>query len=154
MKKRVVLIIFVLLVVIQFIRPARNLSATTSPNDITQIYLVPEPVKVLLNKACNDCHSNNTHYPWYTNVQPVGLWLQHHVNEGKHELNFSEFGAYPAKRQYHKLEEVAKQVKNDEMPLSSYLWVHADAKLSDADKQLLINWANELRKMIAAKNGL
>lgn len=154
MKKRAVLILFVLLVLIQFIRPARNLSAATSPNDITQIYRVPEPVKVLLSKACNDCHSNNTHYPWYTNVQPVGLWLQHHVNEGKHELNFSEFGAYPAKRQYHKLEEVAKQVKHDEMPLSSYLWVHSDAKLSDADKQLLINWANELRKVIAAKNGL
>lgn len=154
MKKRAVLILFVLLVLIQFIRPARNLSAATSPNDITQIYRVPEPVKVLLSKACNDCHSNNTHYPWYTNVQPVGLWLQHHVNEGKHELNFSEFGAYPAKRQYHKLEEVVKQVKHDEMPLSSYLWVHSDAKLSDADKQLLINWANELRKVIAAKNGL
>jgi len=154
MKKRVVLIIVILLVVIQFIRPSRNLSSAQSANDISRHYTVPDSVAGILDRACNDCHSNNTRYPWYTNIQPVGWWMQHHVNEGKEELNFAEFGSYAAKRQYHKLEEVVKQVKDDEMPLNSYLWIHTDAKLTDADKQTLINWANRLRQEIAAKNGL
>jgi hypothetical protein len=80
--------------------------------------------------------------------------MQHHVNDGKGELNFAEFGSYPAKRQYHKLEEMVKQIKDDEMPLNSYLWIHTNAKLTEADKQTLINWANNLRQEIAAKNGL
>jgi hypothetical protein len=143
-----------MLVLIQFIRPSRNVSSTVSANDITHHYPVPDTVAAILKRSCNDCHSNNTIYPWYTNVQPVGWWLQHHVNEGKGELNFSEFGAYAAKRQHRKLQEVADQVKKDEMPLNSYLWIHTDAKLSDHDKQLLIDWANGLAKEIAAKSGL
>ena len=139
MKKRVVLIIIILLVAIQFIRPSRNLSSALSANDISRHYTVPDTVAHILDRACNDCHSNNTRYPWYTNIQPVGWWMQHHVNEGKEELNFSEFASYTAKRQAHKLEEVAKQVKDDEMPLNSFLWVHTDAKLTDADKQTLMN---------------
>ena len=152
--KRTLLIILVLLVVIQFIRPSRNLTTQLSANDITRHYTVPDTVSAILKRACNDCHSNYTRYPWYTNVQPVGWWLQHHVNEGKGELNFSEFGAYTAKRQAHKLEETAKQIKDGDMPLDSYLWIHKDAILSDGEKQVLINWADSLSKDIAAKNGL
>jgi hypothetical protein len=154
MKKRVVLIVVILLVVIQFIRPSRNLSSAQSANDISRHYTVPDTVAGILDRACNDCHSNNTRYPWYTNIQPVGWWMQHHVNDGKGELNFAEFGSYTAKRQYHKLEEMVKQIKDDEMPLNSYLWIHTNAKLTDAEKQTLINWANKLRQEIAAKNGL
>ena len=154
MKKRIIIIILIVLVVIQFIRPTRNLSATLSPNDITQHYTVPDTVAAILKRSCNDCHSNNTYYPWYVNMQPVGWWLQHHVNEGKGELNFAEFGTYPAKKQYHKLQGIVKQVKKDGMPLDSYLWIHTNAKLSAHDKELLINWANDLGKEIAAKNGL
>lgn len=152
MKKRIVLILIALLVVIQFIRPARNLSATPSSNDISHFYKVPDTVAGILQRACNDCHSNNTRYPWYTNIQPVGWWMQHHVNEGKGELNFSEFGTYTAKRQNHKMEEVAEQVKKGEMPLNSYLWIHTDAKLTDQEKQILISWANGLRSQIVVPN--
>jgi len=152
--KRAILIILVLLVVIQFIRPSRNLTTELSANDITRHYTVPDTVSAILKKACNDCHSNYTRYPWYTNIQPVGWWLQHHVNDGKGELNFSEFGAYTAKRQSHKMQSVAKEVKDGDMPLDSYLWIHKDAILSDGEKQVLINWADSLSKDIAAKNGL
>jgi hypothetical protein len=148
MKKRIVLILIALLIVIQFIRPARNLSATPSPNDISQHYKVPDTVAGILQRACNDCHSNNTRYPWYTNIQPVGWWMQDHVNDGKKELNFSEFGTYTAKRQNHKMEEVAEQVKKGEMPLNSYLWIHKDAILTDHEKEILISWANEIRSRI------
>ena len=152
--KRAILIIIILLVAIQFIRPSRNQTTGLSANDITKHYTVPDTVTAILKRACNDCHSNYTRYPWYTNIQPVGWWLQNHVNGGKDELNFSEFGAYTAKRQSHKMENVAKQIQKGEMPLDSYLWIHKDAILSEGEKKVLIDWANGLSKEIAAKNGL
>ena len=98
MKKKIGLGLLVVLVVIQFIRPTRNISTSESPNEISKFYDVPAEVHAVLKKSCYDCHSNNTVYPWYTNLQPVGLWLQSHVNDAKGELNFSEFGTYNQKK--------------------------------------------------------
>lgn len=146
MKRKIYIAILVVLVLIQFIRPGRNQSTATSANDISARYAVPADVKQILDKACYDCHSNNTEYPWYSNIQPVGWWLQWHVNEGKHELNFNEFLSYPAKKQDHKMEEVMETVKKGEMPMNSYTWMHGEAKLTDQEKQTLINWASGIRK--------
>lgn len=152
MKKKIFLIILALLVIIQFIRPAKNVSSSISANDITKHYTVPDDVNQILKRACNDCHSNNTIYPWYTNIQPVGWWMDHHIDEGKGQLNFSEFGGYTPKRQHHKLEEVIEMVKENEMPLNSYTWMHKDAKLTTQEKVLITNWAEILRREIASKH--
>ena len=154
MRKKILLTLLAIFIIIQFIRPARNVSDTVSPNDITKVYHVPADVQQVLKVSCNDCHSNNTQYPWYTNVQPVGWWLQSHVNEGKSHLDFSSFASYTAKRQHHKLEEVIEQVKDNHMPLNSYLWIHKDAKLSEAQKTLVINWAEQLRAQIAREKNV
>jgi len=148
MKRKVLIVVIAVLIIIQFIRPEKNLSSVASVNDISKKYAVPADVQQVLEKACNDCHSNNTVYPWYSNIQPVGWWLQYHVNEGKHELNFNEFAKYPAKKQDHKMEELIEMVKKDEMPLNSYTWIHTNSKLSDPEKQLLVNWAQEIRNKI------
>src|SRR3954454_23140652 len=116
--------LIVILIVIQFFHPAKNASSTKPANHIAAVYNEPESVSKILDKACNDCHSNNTRYPWYNNIQPVAWWLANHVKEGKQELNFNEFGTYNLRKQYHKLEEVTEQVKEDEMPLGSYTLVH------------------------------
>ena len=152
--RRTILIILIIFVVIQFFRPTRNISAATSPGDIVHVYNVPAEVTEILKKACNDCHSNNTKYPWYTNIQPIGWWLQHHVNEAKSELNFAEFATYTPKRQHHKLQETAETVEKHEMPLPSYLSMHDEAKLTDAERKTLINWAKNLSDEIAQKNNL
>jgi hypothetical protein len=154
MKKKIILTILAILVIIQFIRPSKNKSTATSINDISRHYVVPVEVDGILKRSCNDCHTNNTTYPWYTNIQPVGWWMQNHVKEGKSHLNFSEFASYAPKRQHHKLEEVIEMVKEGEMPLNSYLWVHGNAKLSDQDQSTLLNWADRLMKEIALKNNL
>jgi hypothetical protein len=150
MKKKILWVLLLLFIAIQFIRPARNESTELGKNDITNFYNVPADVTGILNRSCNDCHTNNTIYPWYDNVQPVAWWLQNHVNEGKRELNFSEFGAYTPRKQDHKLEELIELVEKDAMPLNSYLWVHRSAKLSAEDKKLLTDWAKKLRAEIAA----
>ena len=152
MKKKIFLVILALLVIIQFIRPARNKSTSVSANDISKHFTVPEDVNQILKRACNDCHSNNTIYPWYTNIQPVGWWMANHVKEGKSHLNFSEFAGYTPKRQHHKLEEVVEMVKESVMPLDSYTWMHKNAKLTEQEKVLLVNWAEILRKEIASKH--
>jgi hypothetical protein len=154
MKKKTLLVLVAIFVIIQFIRPARNISNSVSANDISNHYTVPANVQNILQVACNDCHSNNTTYPWYTNIQPAGWWMQRHVNDGKKELNFSEFGTYSAKRQHHKMEEVIEQVKKDRMPLNNYVWIHKDAKLSQQQKETLVNWASQLMNQIAAANNL
>ena len=146
--KKVLLVLLVILVAIQFIRPDKNIGNSYGANDITQAITTSDEVKIILDKACMDCHSNNTRYPWYNNIQPIAFWLANHVNEGKEELNFSEFKTYKLKRQDHKLEEVVEMMQEGEMPLSSYTITHGDAKLTESEKQLLINWANEGRKAL------
>lgn len=143
--KRLFLLLLLAFIVIQFFRPAKNKSEGISKNDITTLYAVPQNVQTILKTSCYDCHSNNTVYPWYAEVQPVAWWLDDHVQDGKKDLNFSEFASYRPRRQYRKLEEINELVKENEMPLNSYLWIHKDAKLSDQQKLTLANWVIAVR---------
>ena len=123
------------------------------PQDIGTAYPMPDNVYHVLQTSCYDCHSNNTKYPWYNNVQPVAWWLNDHVEEGKRELNFSEFGSFSTKRKLKKLKEIVSEVEENEMPLNSYTLIHKDAALSPADKQLLIEWAKGLAQNIVLQTG-
>lgn len=148
--KKVLIVILIILIAIQFVRPNKNTSAAAQPANITQLYTTGDDVKTILGKSCYDCHSNNTDYPWYFNIQPVAWWLDSHINEGKNHLNFDEFGNYPAARKYHALEESIEQVKEGEMPLNSYTWIHTDAKLSDAQRKVFVDWCEAIRADIKA----
>lgn len=139
------------LIIAQFFRPERNLGNDVS-RDISTVYPVPADVQQILKTSCYDCHSNHTEYPWYTNIQPVGWWLQHHINDGKHDLNFSEFASYRINKQYRRLEQTMELVQEGEMPLGSYTLIHRDAILDKAKQDILINWANSVRDTIKANN--
>jgi Haem-binding domain len=154
MVKKIAIGLLVALVIIQFFRPARNISSEKSSNDITNKYAVPALVQEILKTSCYDCHSNNTVYPWYANIQPVAWWLADHVKEGKKELDFSEFLTYSPKKAHHKLEEVNEMVKEGEMPLQSYTIIHQNAKLSEPQKLEIATWADGLMKEIALANNL
>jgi hypothetical protein len=154
MVKKILLVLSMIFIIIQFFRPAKNLSDAVSQNDITLHFSLSENVQTILKKSCYDCHSNNTVYPWYNNVQPVALWLSNHVNDGKRELNFSEFASYAAKKQYRKLKTIIETIKKSEMPLNTYLWIHKDAILTNDQQTILSNWADSLSKEIKMKNNL
>jgi hypothetical protein len=154
MIKKVAYILLAILIIIQFIRPARNISSAEQINHISKKYAVPANVNTVLEKACNDCHSNNTIYPWYTNIQPVGFWMEDHVKDGKDELNLSEFLTYSPKKARHKMEEVVDMVKEGEMPLDSYTWIHTEAKLTQEEKSALTDWASALVTQITKENNL
>lgn len=142
------LILLACFILIQFIRPARNESGQALQTDITKMFSVPSKVKAALEVACYDCHSNNTRYPWYSNIQPVGWWLAKHVKEGKEDLNFSEFGAYSSRRQINKLRSIENSIKDGTMPLSSYTLLHQDARLTSEEKALIIAWANKIKNSL------
>ena len=144
-----VLIVFV---AIQFIQPARNKNGQVLATDISKMYNLPDNVQGILKMACYDCHSNNTRYPWYINIQPVGWMLARHIKQGKEELNFSELGSYSLRRQISKLKSIENSIKDGTMPLSSYTFIHKNAKLSQGDKALIIDWVQKTRDGLAMKN--
>jgi heme-binding protein len=150
--KKWLLILLGILIVIQFFRPAKNMATDPAAfkNDITSIYAVPDSVHKILEASCYDCHSNNTQYPWYNNIQPVAWWLNNHVTNGKNALNFSEFATYPIRRKYKKLDGLIKEIQSDGMPLSSYTLIHRYAILSPGQKSALVNWATTIRDSIKA----
>ncbi len=154
MIKKILIVLLIALVVIQFFHPEKNQSTGTQANAIATVHPVPQEVADILKVACNDCHSNNTVYPWYNNIQPFAWWLNDHVEEGKGELNFDEFATYKPKKAHRKMDEVIEQVKEGEMPLASYTWMHKEAKLTDAQKTTLINWAQAIMDTLAVKYNL
>ncbi len=138
--KVILVIVIIAFIAIQFIRPAKNSGEEIAANQITAKYEVPQDVQQILKVSCYDCHSNTTHYPWYSNIQPVAWWLDDHIVEGKDELNFSTFMEYPVYRQYKKFKEIGKEVKDGDMPMFSYTLAHRDAVMSADQKVLIQNW--------------
>ena len=150
MKKKILLGLIIVLIGIQFIHPAANQGEAETPQDITHAVQVPAEIKNIISASCYDCHSNHTEYPWYSYVNPVGWWLNGHINDAKEELNFSEFATYDGERMDHKLEEIAEEVEEGHMPLPAYLWLHTDAKLSEVQRQSIVDWANTERQKLSA----
>lgn len=150
MLKKILLVLLVIFLVMQAFRPEKNVSGQKN-NAISTLYPVPDNVNQILVKACNDCHSNTTVYPWYAEIQPVAWWLDDHVKDGKKHLNFDEFATYRLAKQFHKLEEVFDEVKGGEMPLESYTVVHRDAKLTTEEKNILLDWYTAVRDTMKAR---
>lgn len=144
-------LLFVLLFM-QILQPARNRSAQASPKDISRLVLVPDNVQGILKKACYDCHSNNTQYPWYAYVQPLHWFLNSHIRSGKEELNFNEFAGYSLRRQQSKLRAIENSIKEGTMPLSSYTLIHRDAILDQKEKLELLRWIRNSRDSLNTKN--
>lgn len=141
--KRILIVVAVVIVGIQFI-PRNHDSIIINPVEAFDADNAPSEL-ALLKAACYDCHSNETEYPWYANVQPLALWLDHHVDEGREELNFSIWNTYTFKEMDHKLEESIEMVEKKEMPLSSFTWTHPEARLSDEERLQLTTWFQKLR---------
>jgi hypothetical protein len=142
--KKIGLILLGALVLIQFIRPEKNQSTVNPDQQLTSRYPIPDSVNTILQKACMDCHSNNSHYPWYASVQPIAWWLDEHIRDGKKHLNFDEYTHRSLRYQFHKMEETIEMVKTEEMPLPSYTWTHTEARLTKAERIAITQWAQSV----------
>jgi len=141
MLKKILVGLVAIFIVIQFFRSTKNDSSAVT-NPMSAKYPMSPEVETIFKDACYNCHSNKTEYPWYAEVQPVAWWLANHVNEGKQHLNFDEFTSRRIAYQNHKLEEIGEMVEKKEMPLPSYTWLglHPEARLSEAQRELIIQW--------------
>lgn len=148
MKKKILIAIVVILLISQFIQPARNNGSAETPADITHVTPVPDSIMSLLKASCYDCHSDYTKYPWYSSITPINWWLNNHVEEGKRELNFSTIASATFKRKARKMKEIAEQVEKHEMPMDSYLWIHNEAKLNESQRKMLIDWAKHAAQQV------
>jgi hypothetical protein len=145
MKKKIIIGLLAILVLIQFIR----VDKTNPPVDVQQDFITqtkpPVEIVSLLKTACYDCHSNETQYPWYFNVAPISWWAKDHVNDGRKHLNYSIWSTYKKERQVHKLDEMYGEVEEGGMPLSSYTFMHAGAKLTAEQKVALVDWFRTMK---------
>jgi hypothetical protein len=146
--KIIAIVLLVAFVGIQFMPATRNQSDSVPSTDFMLVNNVPENIQKKLQVSCYDCHSNNTQYPWYNKVQPVAWFLEDHIKEGKAELNFNEWDSLSNRRKKSKLRSIIKQIESDEMPLYSYTLIHKDASFSEAEKQELIRWIEQLKDSI------
>lgn len=124
--------------------PAPKNDTPPTKDDAIAYYKPPEEVATILREACYDCHSNQTRYPWYSRLQPVGWWLANHVDEAKSELNFSRFGALAPAKVAKLLEHSIDEIEGGEMPLDSYKWMHEKGRLTDKQVKAFSEWAESV----------
>ena len=148
-KQKILLGLLLFIVAIQFIRPVQNSNNQGFRTDVFNFYHAPQNVEAILKNSCYDCHSNNTHYPWYANIQPFGWWLAHHIKEGKDQVNFSEFASYTHRRQISKLKNIESSITDGSMPLLSYTLMHRKAKLTTEEKKIVIDWLEKTRDSLS-----
>lgn len=139
--KRSALVLVVILIVIQTFRPSRKNPPIDPTREIAAVMTVDPIVAGIFGRSCNDCHSNRTVWPAYSQVAPVSWLVEYDVRAGRKELNLSEWGSYSTARKSKKLKEMCKEVTEGEMPGSMYTLMHPQAKLSGADVQAICRWA-------------
>lgn len=148
--KKSALIGLVGFLLIQLYQPARNESyQQAAAVNFTRVYHVPQPIETILRTSCYDCHSNNTNYPIYSYLQPARFFMEGHIKEGKENLNFDQWGDYGNHKQKNMLDRIVKQIKSNEMPLTSYTLIHRNAILSDNQKQQVIKWIEKTTDSLA-----
>lgn len=127
-------IVFVLL---QFIQPAHKNPPVK--NDFLAATKASPPVAAMFHAACYDCHSNETHWPWYSHIAPVSWQVVQDVNDGRKELNLSEWPAIP-RSAWKRMENMSDLIDDSEMPLKKYTLIHKDARLTDDQRKELTDW--------------
>ena len=134
------MIVVAVVLAIQFIPVERNVSTVPAGQSFERTEKVPANVAAILKVSCYDCHSNNTRYPWYSELQPGAYFMAQHMKEGKEELNFDKFNDYSKRRKKAKIKSIISQIEKDEMPLKSYLLLHSDAGLTPNKKKVLLQF--------------
>jgi hypothetical protein len=137
--------VLLLFLAAQFFPKNRTNPAGEVGADLFAVAEVPVEIRQILERSCYDCHSNETRWPWYSNVAPAGQWLAHHVEEARHHLNFSNWEKIAEHRRAKLMKEMSEEVAAGHMPLHSYLWLHGGARLSEQERAFFVNWCDTRR---------
>ncbi|WP_460219557.1 heme-binding domain-containing protein [Psychroserpens sp. MEBiC05023] len=143
--KKILVALLIVFIIMQFFRPDKNQGDMASIDAFIADTQPPADVHDILKNTCFDCHSDVTRYPWYNSITPVNYWLADHIEHGKGHFNVSAWDTYDKKKRKHKFDELVEEVTEKKMPLPSYTYTHADAKLSDAQIKAIKDWADRVR---------
>ena len=132
---RILLLLGAVFAVIQIYPPV----VRDNPPVTAEIDAPPEVMRIL-RRACYDCHSNQTRWPWYSYVAPASWFVTGHVHHARSEMNFSAWNEMPEMNRILFRGEIVDQVRKERMPMPSYLWLHRSAKISPADQEILRRW--------------
>jgi hypothetical protein len=140
--------LFAALIVIQFIPANRPTNNPPEGYDFFKANEVPAEIETMLRNTCYDCHSQETNYPWYAHVAPVSWLLAKDVREGRHHLDFSNWGSLNLLKQMDALDDISDEVELGDMPMPIYIPLHPSARLSDADRDKIVTWADDLAERL------
>jgi hypothetical protein len=135
---------------IQFVRPAKTNPPTNPERALAARVHVPRDVAAVFDRACRDCHSNETTWPWYSNVAPVSWFVIDHVDHGRSHFNYSNWAKYEPDEAASLLEDTCELARKGKMPLPSYLWMHGNARLAPGDVEQICAWTKTTLALIAS----
>jgi hypothetical protein len=141
-RRPVAVAVAVVLAAAQLVRPERVNRATNRWTVLVEETAMPPEVAATLQRACGDCHSNRTRWPWYSAVAPVSWFVADHVNHGRRHLNLSEWPPADAERAREMPRAACREAREGRMPLRSYLLLHPGARLAEAEVDALCRWAD------------
>ena len=142
--KKIVLILLVILIGIQFIRPDKNIPEP-SIDLISKEMNMPEEIEEIVLNSCADCHSDQTAYPWYAEIAPLSWYIASHVNDGKKHLNFTQWANYNKNQKSHIVNDLEDELTKHKMPLKSYLILHKNATLTELQYQQFLSYVATLK---------
>ena len=125
-------------------RPARTNPPTEPARTTMSMAHVTPEAHAVLERACRDCHSNDTRWPWYSNVAPISWFVIDHVNHGRRHFNYSDWAQYDRDQVPRLLKNTCELTRKEEMPIASYLWLHPEARVTDRDIVALCDWTDGL----------
>lgn len=144
--KKILLWIVVIFAFMQFIPVDRTNKPVDKKQNFTDVLQSPKQVQEILKNACYDCHSNEVKYPNYAYVAPISWSVKSHINEGRENVNFSEWTSYNKDQKEHIIDEVIESVESKEMPLKGYVPMHPEANLTDAQRKVFIDYFKGLQQ--------
>lgn len=144
MIKKFLAIIFIVFIVMQFFQPTLPEVVTDNPKDLLLNNSdIDENIESILRTSCYDCHSNETQYPWYSAISPSSILVAHDIQEAREELNFSNWESLSKVEKASVLDDISTAVGEGEMPMQIYTLIHWNSSLSESERQLIVNWADE-----------
>ncbi|MCB0747630.1 MAG: heme-binding domain-containing protein [Ignavibacteriae bacterium] len=145
MKSKILIALVLLLVIIQFFTIDKTNPPAQVDKDFITISNPPAELASMIKNSCYDCHSNQTKYPWYSNVAPVSWLLKNHIDDGRKHLNFSTWSEYDLKKKDRKLDECVEMIQSGDMPMKPYVFMHSEATLNDIQRNQLVKWLKSIK---------
>lgn len=145
--KKIIIIILVLIVGIQFFKIDTQNPPVVEQENFVSIYKTPKSVEHILRKACYDCHSNETKYPKYATIAPISWAIKRHINEGREHLNFSTWARYNNDQKDSRLEKSITEIQELKMPVGAYIAQHPEANLTAEERKILVEYFAKIKEL-------